>query len=418
MDIYGIALDIGTTTITMGLINLLTGEEIGNISQINRQISFGLDVLSRISYCIENPESGLKELQASLVEQIDDMVEEVCEREKVDIKQVYEVVIAANTSLLHLLFAVSPISIGLSPYLPVFTKAQNMRAVDLGFKKLPAYSFIYSLASVSSFVGADIVAGAYVTNLETDKRKILFIDIGTNGEMILSKAGKMLSCSCAAGPALEGMNIQCGMRASSGAIEDLTISPTTIDLKVINDANPKGICGSGILAAIKELRKNNFLRPNGSLVKKDQLEPGDFRSSYLDDFNGKKAVYLSRKHNIVITQKDIRQVQLAKSAIASAIETLLKNEHMEENDLDLVYVAGQFGSHLPVESLIAVVILPEILVDKVKYIGNSSKIGAYIGLMNIDKRREMEKTAHKIKYIELSSIQGYEELFIRNTNFS
>lgn len=407
--LYGIAVDIGTTTVITSLINMNTGEEISTESMINSQKKFGLDVLTRITYKLENPKTAQKELQSSIVESINNMIEKVCNVSKVNKENIYEMSIAGNSTMMHFLLGVDTDSIGKSPYAPVFIKSKNILARDIGFK-INKSARLYCLPSVSSYIGADIVAGAYVCNLSKESKNVLFIDIGTNGEIVLSNKGKLLSCSCAAGPALEGMNISSGMRAAEGAIEDIKISENGIELKVIGNKSPIGICGSGILAVLKELLKVKLVRKQGAFIKKDTLKENDYRFNMLQE-NGKKREFIINKDPLIlVTQSDIRQVQLAKGAILSGFYALLKKANLSMDDLDKVIIAGQFGAHLSIDSLIGTGILPK-GINNLEYVGNSSKTGAYMCLMSKEVKREIEELSGKIDYMELGASENYEKLF-------
>lgn len=409
--LYGVAIDIGTTTVVAALIDMNNGEELATASRINPQKKFGLDVLTRITYELEHPEGSKEELQKTIVEAINEMVEELCSEGKVKKENIYEISIAANCTMMHFLLGVDATSIGKSPYAPVFTKAKNISASDLGIKAAKC-ARVYCLPSVSSYIGADIVAGAYVCELHKAEENILFIDIGTNGEIVLSKGGKLLSCSCAAGPALEGMNISSGMRAAEGAVEDVVITENGIDLKVIGEEDPIGICGSGILAAVKELLRTGIVKNNGAFIKKEQLEESDYRYKMIQ-LNGNKREFLlkSTTEQLLITQGDVRQVQLAKGALLSGFYALLKQAKIDMGELDKVMIAGQFGAHLPADSLVGTGILPEEVKDKLVYVGNSSKTGAYMALMSVKVKKEIEELAGEMEYMELGASEGYEKLF-------
>lgn len=409
--LYGVAIDIGTTTVVAALIDMNNGEELATASRINPQKKFGLDVLTRITYELEHPEGSKEELQKTIVQAINEMVEELCSEGKVKKENIYEISIAANCTMMHFLLGIDATSIGKSPYAPVFTKAKNISASDLGIKAAKC-ARVYCLPSVSSYIGADIVSGAYVCELHKAEENILFIDIGTNGEIVLSKGGKLLSCSCAAGPALEGMNISSGMRAAEGAVEDVEITENGIDLKVIGEEDPIGICGSGILAAVKELLRTGIIKNNGAFIKKEQLEESDYRYKMIQ-LNGNKREFIlkSTPEQLLITQGDVRQVQLAKGALLSGFYALLKQAKIDMGELDKVMIAGQFGAHLPADSLVGTGILPEEVKDKLVYVGNSSKTGAYMALMSVKVKKEIEELAGEMEYMELGASEGYEKLF-------
>ena len=265
---------------------------------------------------------------------------------------------------------------------------------------------------MSSYIGADIVAGAYVCQLKEEKGNVLFIDIGTNGEIVLSNHGRLLCCSCAAGPALEGMNISSGMRAAEGAIEDVEITADGIKLKVIGNEEPIGICGSGILAVVKELLKVGLVRKEGAFIKLKQLGEDDYRRNMMQQNGIKRDFILTESpEKLLITQGDIRQVQLAKGAILSGFIALLDQAGIRMEDLDKVMIAGQFGAHLPADSLVGTGILPKEVKDKLIYVGNSSKTGAYMALMSAKVKHEMEELALYMDYMELGATKGYERLF-------
>ena len=308
----------------------------------------------------------------------------------------------------HLLLGVDALSIGKSPYAPMFVKAKDIEAEEIGIHASRG-ARLYCRPSVSSYIGADIVAGAYVCELHKADENVLFIDIGTNGEIVFSDHGRLLSCSCAAGPALEGMNISSGMRAAEGAIEDVEIKEDGVKLKIIGNTDPIGVCGSGILAVVKELVRTGLVRKDGAFIKLKNLEETDYRYPMIEMDGIKRQFKMTE--DLKITQGDVRQVQLAKGAILSGFYALLKKAGKEMSELDKVMIAGQFGAHLPAESLIGTGILPAEVKDKLVYVGNSSKTGAYMALLSGQVKREMEELAHHMDYMELGATEGYERLF-------
>jgi len=413
-SIYGVAIDIGTTTVVCSLIDMKTGEELGHASEINAQKFFGLDVLTRITYEIENPEDGREKLQKAIVGSINKMVRSVCDRNGLTQDQIYEISVGANCTMMHMLMGVDARPIGKAPFAPVFARAKDVKASDIGLKAAPG-ARLYCLPSVSAYIGADIVAGAYVCDLRHRKGNVMFIDIGTNGEIVLAANGHLMSCSCAAGPALEGMNISSGMRAAEGAIEDIHINEDGIDLKVIGDCEPAGICGSGILTVTKELLRTGIVRKTGAFVKAGKFDEDDYRSKYIAvDEEGKRSFIMTEGGDgtepLYITQGDIRQVQLAKGAILSGFMALLKKAGIGMADLDKVLIAGQFGAHLPAESITGTGILPFEVEDRIEYVGNTSKTGAYMALMSGTVKRRMEELAHDMDYLELGATDNYERL--------
>ena len=413
-SLYGVAIDIGTTTVVCSLVDILTGEELGHASEINAQKFFGLDVLTRITYEIENPDDGREKLQKAIVGSINKMVKSICDRHGLTQDQIYQVTVGANCTMMHMLLGVDARPIGKAPFAPVFARAKDVKASDIGLKAAPG-ARLYCLPSVSAYIGADIVAGAYVCDLKHQKGNVMFIDIGTNGEIVLAADGKLMSCSCAAGPALEGMNISSGMRAAEGAIEDIHINEDGLDLKIIGDCEPAGICGSGILTVTKELLRTGIVRKTGAFVKADKFDADDYRSKYIAvDEDGKRSFRMTEGGDgtepLYITQGDVRQVQLAKGAILSGFMALMKKAGIGMADLDRVLIAGQFGAHLPAESITGTGILPFEVEDRIEYVGNTSKTGAYMALMSGKVKRDMEELAHEMDYLELGATDNYERL--------
>ena len=414
---YGLAVDIGTTTVVAALLDLRTGRELAVRSAINPQTSQGFDVLSRLGFVMEQPDERVRTLQQSVVACVNTLAGELAAEAGLPPGSIDTLAVAANTTMLHILLGIDPSSLGRAPFTPVFTDAQNLSAAEIGLMAAP-WARLYCLPSVSAYIGADIVAGMQVAGLAQAPDTTLFIDIGTNGEMVLASGGHLLACSCAAGPALEGMNISCGMRASSGAIEDVSVTPAGLILTTIGNAPPSGLCGSGILAAISAFLKIGLILPRGNLVKEQALAVDDPRRAYLCLRDGKPALRLVDGDSpVFVTQKDIRQVQLAKGALLSGVHALLEQAGLTLPAIDRVLIAGQFGAHLPVASLTGCGIIPRALGDKVAYLGNTSKSGASLALLSQAARGEMETLARNVRYLELSTLDGFDRLFVTCLDF-
>ena len=412
---YGIAIDIGTTTVVASLVDLHNGRELLSMSCLNSQKIFGQDVITRINFAMTN-ERGTWVQQKTIIKDLQNLIngiyEEFNKSGEITAADVYDVTVGANNTMIHLLAGIDPSSMGTAPYLPAFDGPQILNGVDDLELPVNRHCSVYCVPAVSAFVGGDITAGVLACGIHNKKDNILFIDIGTNGEMVLSRGGKMCGCSCAAGPALEGMNISCGVRAGNGAIEDVQIvgegGNTEVKLSVIGNCAPIGLCGSGILSVVAELNRSGILHKSGRLNSHPLVEKVD----------GKKRFCLSREYNIYITQNDIRQVQLAKGAILSGIQTMLAYNGMADGDIDEVVVAGQFGAHLKAQSLTGAGLIPADLEDRVTYVGNTSKSGAYLCLMAAAERKVAEAIAKNIDYIELSRLEGYENVFVKAMNFA
>ena len=414
-DGYGLAVDIGTTTVVVSLIDLRNGEEAATGAMINPQKIYGLDVLTRITYETEAGVAGIAALQKAIVGGLNELAEKVCAERGVAADSLVEIDVAANCTMQHMLAGVDARPIGKSPYRPVFVKALRLKAKKLGLVGNDD-TLVYLLPSVSAYIGADIVAGVHICDLKNTEDNALFIDIGTNGELVLATPDGMYSCSCAAGPALEGMNITSGMRAAAGAIEDIRIGADGIDLAVIGDVPPVGLCGSGILAVVRELVRTGLVTERGVFNKPENFDNDDWRKTMLH-YNGTKREFTIHTaktgKDLVVTQSDVRQVQLAKGAIRSGIEVLLDHAGLKAKDLDRVLIAGQFGAHLPAESFLEIGLLPPVSPDKLIYAGNSAKTGALSTLLSEKAKQETEDLAADIHYIELSNSENYDRLFAK-----
>lgn len=406
-NVFGLAVDVGTTTVAVSLMDLQSGNVCAEDGFVNPQKAFGLDVLSRIHYDMEHP-GGVLHLQKAIVQRLQQSAEKLAVSAGISLDTIYEVVVGGNSTMLHALLGVPLKSLGVAPYSSVFTRPMTVPAEALGMK-LNKEARIYCIPSVSTYIGGDIVSGVLASRIDQATDTVLFVDIGTNGEIVLSRQGHMYSCSCAAGPALEGMNISCGMRAEPGAVEHVALEEEGVSLGIIGNAAPRGLCGSGLLEAVSQAVSKGILNKAGRISG---------NSCFTDtDENGKRRIVLDREHGIYLTQNDIRQVQFCKGAILSGILTLMERLELKEEDIDRVIVAGQFGKHLNPDSLTGAELIPSTLGDRISYIGNSSMVGAQMCLLSRKERLHAEKIAGNVEYIELSVSQGYEKLFTRCLQF-
>ncbi|ARC84934.1 2Fe-2S iron-sulfur cluster binding domain protein [Clostridium argentinense CDC 2741] len=404
-NILGIALDIGTTGISSYLLDLENGDILNKASTLNPQTTFGGDVISRISFTMQE-ENGLDKLQEVIIEKINELIEELIGK-KFNRDDIYNLNIAANTTMLHILAGVNPESIAKAPYKATFLDKIDLRPKELNIDINPK-GIITLLPSISSYVGADIVAGIVAIDI-SKYQSVIFIDIGTNGEMVLLKDGKLYSTSTAAGPALEGMNISCGMRAESGAIEKFKLDENfNISYSTIGEFKARGICGSGLLDITSNLIKTGILEPSGRFSKK---LPENIKEKFRD-----KKFYITE--DIYISQKDIRQIQLAKGAIASGITMLLKEVDDSIENIEHAIIAGSFGYHLKEESIRTVGIIPNAFKGDIKFVGNSSVEGAKLSLLNKDKLLEMMDVKDRVEVVDLSSKDYFQKYFIEALNFN
>lgn len=409
---YGVVVDIGTTTLVAALVDINTGNEISSISALNPQALQAQDVLSRIRFASEK--AGLAMMHTGLIQEINRMIAEIAKQARVNKSHIYEAVFSGNTCMLHLAANVNPESLGKYPYTPVISGGRHLKAIDHNLD-IAEFGLIYLPPIISSYVGADITSGILACKLYEQKGITLFVDIGTNGEMVLAVNGKLVATSTAAGPAFEGMNITHGMRAGAGAIESFEITPDGVIIKTIDEVEPVGICGSGLLDIVGELVAHGVIDKNGRLKEPKNADFPEFIKKRLTSQDGKLVFALSDK--VWLTQKDIRQVQLAKGAIHSGIQFLLANQAVTAAEVDRVLIAGSFGYHLRVKSLINLGLLPAEFAGKVELVGNTSKSGGQAFLLNKRYRQEMTALVKRIDQIELASFKDFDQVFVKCLGF-
>jgi uncharacterized 2Fe-2S/4Fe-4S cluster protein (DUF4445 family) len=429
LALFGLAVDIGTTKLAAYLVDLTTGNTVAKIGAMNPQIAFGEDVIARIAYTNTHASvsdssnhfiTGRKWLQVKVVDAINAMIDQMiteCAQSGLSIApdQILDAVIVGNTAMHHL-FAGLPVSqLGVSPYVASVSESLEILARDIGLNINPG-AFIYLPPNIAGYVGADhismLIASVFSKqsheSMEPISQNIIALDIGTNTEISLIYPQGHLCCSCASGPAFEGAHILFGMRAASGAIERVQISDGEIHLKVINDSPPVGICGSGILDAISELRLANIVDRRGAIL------PGH---PSVKSKEGQNIFILTPAENtehgkdIVISRKDITEIQLAKGAIRTGIDILLAEAGLKAEAIDAFIVAGAFGTYIDIQSAINIGMFPKIPVDRYSQIGNAAGTGAREMLLSRSKRDLAVRVAHKIKYVELSDHKDFSTLF-------
>lgn len=407
--IYTAAVDIGTTSVAISVLDITHGKVIERASFVNPQISFGLDVLSRMSAAIDLKEN-LYKMQEQITKAIEENILKIFKKYKLDIDSLYEIVFSANSVMMHILMGVDPTSLGIAPYKIVSYFNFEIDAKEIGMK-LGKYTKAFTIPSISSYVGADILSGVNHIDIEKIDKNIMFIDIGTNTELVLKYKDKYYASSCAAGPALEGMNIEFGSRAELGAIENVffDLDSGTKNIVVIGKEKAKSICGSGVLAVIREALKIGLIDYRGRLVKLEDLAEDDKRRPFLKDINGKTVINLGE---VYITKKDIRNIQLSKSAIMSGIVLLFNKLGMTAEEVDDLYIAGQFGYHLSKDMLVDTYFIPNISEEKISYLKNTSLDGAISVVLSKKKRENLLSLSKKIKFLELSYDENYQKVFI------
>ena len=410
--VAGAAIDIGTTTVSAILINMLDGTILAKGSAGNGQIRYGADVINRI---IESDKPGGKErLQKAVIEEtINPLLHNMCRQAKITKRNIYRMCIAGNTTMNHLLMGVNANPLRMEPYIPTFFKTNSLFALDVGLDVNPDAHIILA-PNIGSYVGGDITAGAFVSMLWNKPEFSLFIDLGTNGEIVFGNSDFMMSCACSAGPAFEGGDISCGMRATDGAIEACTINAETMepDFQIVGaeGTKPIGLCGSGIIDVISELFRCGIIDPKGKFVregrrvKRDAFGMGSYVLAFEEEAGSVK--------DVEITEVDIDNFIRAKGAIFSAIRTMLAYCDFDISMIENVYVAGGIGSGINMANAINIGMFPDVPLEMYHYIGNSSLAGAYAMLYSTASERKVYEVAQNMTYIELSAIPQYMDEFV------
>lgn len=415
---FGLAFDIGTTTVVGMLLNLNNGATEAIRSTLNQQAAYGADVIARISYTMMS-DTGLDELQARISQTLNEMITGLLRETAIQPHEIYEGVIAGNATMIHLLLGLNPEAIGVTPFIPVAEDMLQVSAQELGLPIHPQAQ-IHLLPHLGAYVGGDLVGGLLATGLAQEDGVRLLVDVGTNGEIILGSAARTIATAAPAGPAFEGAQIKCGMRASTGAIEAVTITPDAIRLATIGDAPPVGICGSGLLDIAAQLRLIGLLDSSGRFVP-DRAVP--IASRIITDPQGMKAFVLATAEEsatgqpIVLTQRDIRELQFAKGAIASGIEVMMAELGITADQLEAIYLAGSFGSYINPQSARIIGLVPPIPVEKIKAVGNAAGEGAKIALLSFREREVARNLPKMVEYHELSSRADFNDSFISVLQF-
>ena len=388
---YGLVVDIGTTTLVVSLVELSTGTEIAMESLLNPQTQYAQDVLSRIQFAGEG--QGLDTLYTALTDALNEAIGRLTSEIGIKATDIVDAVYSGNTTMLYLAVRTDPTPLGKYPYTPTLLGGTYC---DPG--QLVIGGRIYLPPIISAFVGADITAGILASGLAKTEEATLFIDIGTNGEMVLAKDGSLVATSTAAGPAFEGMNITQGMRASSGAVERFAMQDDgSFSFATIGGAEAVGICGSGLIDVVAELVRTGRIGKTGRFTDKSQA--------------------FSITDKVALTQLDIRQLQLAKGAVRTGVDAMLLSRGLTPESIARVEIAGSFGYHLREDSLLALKLLPEAFAGKVHFVGNTALSGGRAFLLNTDLRREMEQTVQGITCIELSDDEAFQQNFVSSLGF-
>ena len=421
---FGLAFDIGTTTVVGMLIDLNSGAPVAVRSALNGQAAQGADVISRISYTMLN-EDGLSQLNEVILRTLNDLIAQLLVEGQVAAHEVYEVVTAGNATMQHLFLGVDPEPIGLEPFIPAVEDMVQASAQEVGLDILPQAQ-IHCLPYLGAYVGADLVAGLLATGLAQNEGVRLLVDVGTNGEIILGSAARTVATAAPAGPAFEGAQIQDGMRASDGAIEAVTITRDGIELQVIGDVPPIGLCGSGLLDAVAQLRLSGLLLPSGRFVKAEdatQMVAPDLAKRIITGDQGRRSFVLAWPEEsggdkpIVLTQRDVRELQFAKGSIAGGIDVVMQELGVEADELVEIFLAGSFGSYINPQSARIIGLVPPVPVERIKAVGNAAGEGAKIALLSFRERMVARSLPQIVEYHELSGRADFNDSFLAVLQF-
>ncbi|GAB3198159.1 ASKHA domain-containing protein [Nocardioides hungaricus] len=419
---YAIAFDLGTTTVVATLLDVTTGTPVAVASMLNRQQPFGGDVITRISATMMDP-AALGRLQAAAQETLATLAAQVCTEGGVDPAHVYEVAIAGNATMTALALGIDPEPLGVAPFIMSTTQPPDLLAADLGLTLHPR-ARVTLFPALGAYVGGDIVAGMLATGMDRDKRTRLFIDVGTNCEIVVSDGDRILSTAAPAGPAFEGGAIRCGMRAADGAIEVVKLTDD-VELGVIGDAEPRGLCGSGLVDAVAELVKAGLLDPSGRYVADDvakEVAPSlADRLTYL----GQERVFVLHRPSpdaepedcVVLSQRDVRELQFAKAAISTGWTLLLEELGLEHRDVQQVLLAGSFGSYLSAASAVRIGLVPKLPVLRIVAAGNVAGEGAKMALLSVRERAGAQALLEEVTYVELSDRADFNDRFVDQLAF-
>jgi uncharacterized 2Fe-2S/4Fe-4S cluster protein (DUF4445 family) len=398
-ELIGVAIDIGTTTIVVELVDLKRGTVIDSRSDYNKQVVYGEDVLSRILYTEEHKD-GIHKLTSTVRYGINDLIRELVIDNKMRYEKICRVVISGNTVMTHLFYGLDPKHIRHEPYIPVMSFVPQMKAVKLRLSVNPN-AYIYALPCRSSYVGGDVTADVIASGMSDREEVSLLIDVGTNGELVLGNESFLVSCSCSAGPAFEGGEVEFGTRAMYGAIERIWIDDNKVQYSTIGNVRPKGICGSGLIELIAELFSNGIIDRVGKIQPDEnniRIQAGSSGSQFVVAFKGETAI----NKDIVITDVDIQNILRTKAAVYASSNVLLKTFGYKFTDLTDVFIAGSFGNYLDIKKAITIGLLPDLPLDVFKFIGNGALGGARMVLLSRSMQDKAEEVVTNMTHIELS----------------
>ncbi|MCT2584855.1 ASKHA domain-containing protein [Actinophytocola gossypii] len=416
---YGIAFDLGTTTVVATLLDLSTGTPAAVASMLNAQQPFGADVITRISATMLDPDT-LGRLTGRAHETLATLAGEVCAEAGVDPGRVYEVALAGNATMIQLALGIDPEPLGVAPFVVASRALPRVLAADLGVRVHPGAP-AYTFPALGAYVGGDIVAGMLASGMDRDKRVRLFVDVGTNCEIVLGDGHRLLATAAPAGPAFEGAAIRCGMRAAPGAVEVVKVDEDGVRLQVIDDVEPVGLCGSGLVDAVAELVGIGLLDSSGRLMAEaDAREKFPALADRLREVAGERVFVLHWRDDepaVYLSQRDVRELQFAKAAIATGWRLLVEELGVAEEDIQQVLLAGSFGSYLSPANAVRIGLVPKIPVLRIVSAGNVAGEGAKMALLSMRERAGADALLEEVRYVELSDRPDFNDRFIEQLAF-
>jgi len=418
---YGLVFDIGTSTVVGKLINMQNGTEVAVASCLNSQYRHGPDVISRLNYIMDNPK-GLSRLHSLILRDLNRITRSLLKTARVTPDDIFVAVAAGNSTMQHIMLGLDPSGIAQAPFAPILTDGLVVKARDVGLELHPEALF-YAMPIKSGYIGGDLVSVILASGAaEQDDEIILGLDLGTNGEMLLGNRRRLMTCSTAAGPALEGARISYGMIASAGAIEGVTLEDGQIHYKVIGNVSPRGICGSGLVELVAVLTNAGIIRPDG-LIRRSKRKMAQELNHRVTRYRSVRRFLIASADEsgdgkpIYLTQRDVREVQLAKAAIAAGIHALMDDMGLTASDIDRVYFAGALGNYVDPERAMDIGLIPRFPPDRVASLGNAASTGAIMVLLNEEYWQMANELARSIEHIELSTRLDFNQYFVDNMDF-
>jgi len=419
--LYGMAFDIGTTTVVGTLVDLNTGTVKATAADMNPQVVYGDDVISRLNFCIEK-KNGLAELNKKVIDVINKLIKEACKEAGTTPDKIYDLMLCGNTTMEHLLLKADPRPLATYPFVSTLSQSMNRRKAPEAGIKINEKAYLRVFPVIGGWVGGDTLGVILATNIYKTSHIKLALDIGTNGEVVLGNRDRLVSASCAAGPAFEGAHIRCGMRASRGAIEKIDFLDGRLVCQTIENAAPAGFCGSGLIDAMALLVEYGIVEDTGRIKDKNELPAGlsaSLKEKLLEHENGNEFVFTEgASGKISLNQKDVRELQLAKGAMLAGIKILMHELGVTPENISEILLAGAFGNYIRAEKALVIGLIPQVELKKIIFCGNAAEEGARKALVSVELRKDVEVIAKNVKYLDLSASPLFQDMFAEAMMFN